>query len=352
MSSCTSSAKRFIAGSCFRKIVLRRSLSFNCKSLSADEEKTGRSGLERNLPQSSLRDGCEKKRVDLHLSRRFGPQEIYADVKGKMTEHKDQMIFSEILNSILTEPKTSTTERPKVTESLQTLFQEGRLRDLSKNSKTKEPQLTGASAAKCAGKTSKFLEPIKRHIASLDTNSAVINYYKNVIVPRFKPHKIHLEEKNSAETPVVSSDTAPHILEYCIKVLCNEYQDLLGALHIFEYSKKHSMEYFVGACLAGPYNEIILLRWRYYRDLYSVVQLSAEMCVNAIPSNEKTIDLLSEIGSEAVRCAKSSDAKYALPLWTTRDDERLAELRRNRTRLISARRCLQYQQKYGPRFFK
>lgn len=164
------------------------------------------------------------------------------------------------------------------------------------------------------------------HVHSLPTNAAVIQYYRDVVVPHYSPAARLPPRPCSPEDPVVTRATAPLLLAECMRVLRAQFADATGAMHLFTLSKQHSLEFFTDACTAGAFNEMLRIRWHEYRSLSDVVALAADMAVNAVKPTLETTELLAEICSEA-------DAHPASPVAWSAD---LRALHRYKARFQTA----------------
>lgn len=293
--------------------------------------------------------------------------ELFSSGEAGRTERKEEMIFKEVLNHVLSSPsrpQTVSKKQPESTtktstplaDSILALFDKQSSEIESKRKPTErsgidslmdsllkpqtEPTLSEEELHKCE-LIAAHLSLVFEHINNLGTNQEIISYYEKIVIPRFDASKkLDLTKDTSPCSPesvFVGSETVALILEKCIGVLATEFKDPLGALHIFELSKHHSIEFFSVACLAEVYNLIIRIRWYDYRDLYAVVNLAAEIAINAIPPTLATTELLSDIYRDAFDSSKGMGATpYGMPLWTGQDARRLEELNRYRTRFQSA----------------
>jgi len=280
---------------------------------------------------------------------------------------KEELIFKEVLGQVLSNnkrtPKNEATTQPlnrnaALSDSILALFDKpepSHNKGTSESSGKSSPSIASLMDGLLQGpetvsltpeeaarqeRTRRRVAPVLLHIDSLPTNVDVVGYFEDVIIPRFIPS---ISENSDLDTPLdplnpqVVPGTVSHLLEKCISSLLNDFSDPLGALHLFETTKHHSIELFTEACSAEVYNLIIRLRWEEYRDLYSVVSLASEIAINAIQPNLETTELLSKIYRDAMDSSKGvSSSALGMPLWSGQDLRRLDELNRYRTRFQSS----------------
>lgn len=299
----------------------------------------------------------------------FGTPEsdLFSSGESGRTKQKEEMIFTEVLNHVLSGPswpQPASKKQPAskqgnstpLADSILALFDKQGADSETKRKPSRSsgidslmdgllrPQAEhtlGAEELKKREAVSAHLSLVFEHIESLKTNKDIISYYETTVIPRFDASQKLDFTKNpdpcSPDSVFVGSETAALILEKCIEVLAEEFKDPIGALHVFEQSKHHSIEFFSVACLAEVYNSIIRIRWYDYRDLYAVVNLAAEIAINAIPPTLATTELLSDIYRDAFDSSKGIGVtSHGMPLWTGQEARRLEELNRYRMRFQSA----------------
>jgi len=76
------------------------------------------------------------------------------------------------------------------------------------------------------------------------------------------------------------------------------FNDLVGAMSLFERVKGLGAESYVVGCSTGAYNEMLQTKWEAYKDVSRVVELVDEMEVNGIEGDQKTMEILRTIIDE------------------------------------------------------
>jgi len=76
------------------------------------------------------------------------------------------------------------------------------------------------------------------------------------------------------------------------------FNDLAGAMSVFERVKGLGAESYVVGCSIGAYNEMLQTKWEAYKDVSKIVELVDEMEVNGIEGSRKTMEILRSIIDE------------------------------------------------------
>jgi hypothetical protein len=137
-------------------------------------------------------------------------------------------------------------------------------------------------------------------------------------------------DDNTSQAPVgkVSfssvADYYPRILQKAMNLLRVQFRNPLAAHTLFQRAKTLSAESYVLGCTTGAYSEWMLVRWKEFRDLGSVVEILEEMGVNGIPGDEKTLRIIDGIVRDVEEWA-SIGPEAIKPLWSG-ERERLGRL--------------------------
>ena len=105
------------------------------------------------------------------------------------------------------------------------------------------------------------------------------------------------EEKGHSKPPSLSASYAD-LLVAGMEILRGNFNDLAGAISIFERTKRLGAESYVVGCSTAVYNQILETKWESFRDMYKIVELIQEMKANAIEPNRKTVEILRAITAE------------------------------------------------------
>ena len=230
--------------------------------------------------------------------------------------------FSEVKASS-TDAKPSGSLSSKLNELLEEDSNMGALNDLMRATANSTKQAEAADLFR------KEAQPVLDHITGLDSNNDVIQFFLNDVTQSF-------ETKRPLNIPgniIITKQTLSLITEHVISILTNRFNDAMGALYVFATAKQRSSKFYHAACKADVYNLIFALKWKCYRELRPLVALVSEMFINAIPGNNKTIDLISAILREAATYSKRSDTNLAL--WSEKDHKDMKALRTYQSRLLS-----------------
>lgn len=289
-----------------------------------------------------------------HLKQNGMPHE---DGSG-VTEQKEEMIFKEVLSHVLSSqrkpaPSPRGESKTPLSDSILALFEKSdttpqpsqnprsgaeSLLDGLLNPRAADPVILAKEKQK-RERANAILANVYQHIDQLPTNKDVLEYFESVALPLYDTAlpKDSPATACPVDRPLVNAETVAYILEKCIIALAKDFKDPVGAIHLFETAKHHSVEVFTEACTADVYNQIISIRWYEYRDLYSVVNLAAEIAINAILPSLETTELLANIYRDAVDSSKGlGKSPYGMPLWTRQEERRILELNRYRMRFQSA----------------
>ncbi|ANB12314.1 Cell division control protein 45-like protein [Sugiyamaella lignohabitans] len=203
------------------------------------------------------------------------------------------------------------------------------------------------------------ISPVLDYIDSLETDQEVVDYYVKHITERFTPESISngLGSNSSSEAadastsqitastnltspvnplePPLTKEYLPFYLVKCMSVLCSSFDDPSEAICLFELSKRVGIEFYACACSVDVYNEMLQIRWEFFRDLYAVESLVSEMHVNAVQGNNRTVDILGNISRDSIDAKHGILGINGVPLWTEEDDERVRKLNQYRLRITA-----------------
>jgi hypothetical protein len=266
-------------------------------------------------------------------------------------QRKSQDIFEKLYDSILQNKDKGTASqasgnKKQLTSTLQALFQQTDKADveLSKEDVTKIPLSMGFKTSKTVELirlqlassaqrqlVENKLSPIMQHLNQMETDYDITNYFENVVLPAFDANAtIANQTVVSVHNPPVTWQSLPIILTKCIDILANDFSSPAGAIALYEITKRRDVEVYAAGCTVEVYNSILRLRWDYYRDIYAVRSVVAEMAVNAVFPDRYTIQILGDIIRDSI------DAKYGIvgicnvPLWTSEEEAIVEELKRYR----------------------
>lgn len=304
-----------------------------------------------STPQSNSSVENELDWSHLKQDHNMSPEDSGA---SNVTEQKEELIFKEVLSQVLSSSQKRKTSqhqgasRTPLSDSILALFEKSETNKNEDEVSSKQPQgnsgtlldsLLNSDVMEQASLqekekrevAEKQLTEINKIIDSLPTNKSLIDFFESDIL------SIYSENSGKSQRPQlrneVNDTTVPYILEKCIRTLNEEFKDPTGAIHLFETTKHCSVDLFSVACSAEVYNQIIKIRWYEYRDLYAVVNLAAEIAINAIPPALETTELLAAIYREAMDSSKGiGSSPYGMPLWTSNEQQQLLELNRYRLR--------------------
>jgi hypothetical protein len=103
---------------------------------------------------------------------------------------------------------------------------------------------------------------------------------------------------SSAEQDVGFPRTYPHMLAHLMKLTRVNFNNPHLSLSFFQYAQTHSVESYLFGCLAAAYNELIITRWKCFRDLDGVDAALREMEVNGVGWDRNTQKEVSAIVEE------------------------------------------------------
>ena len=95
--------------------------------------------------------------------------------------------------------------------------------------------------------------------------------------------------------PPLQSPVYPQMIAYLMRTFREHYRDPNLALYIFKYAQKLSTVSYTFGCSTDAYNELIETRWTAFKDLKGVLAALKEMDVNAVPSNNRTQQVVEQI---------------------------------------------------------
>lgn len=203
------------------------------------------------------------------------------------------------------------------------------------------------------------LEPIFKHLDSMETDYEVSQYYLEKIVKVYKentesgtkhgnnfkskglePRINDIEDLKSLsidpEFPPVSPKVLPLILGAVIRTLMDNFNSPEVALTLFEVSKLQGIDFYVSSCNCDVYNEVLRIKWDAFKDLYTIESLISEMDINGLKGNSDTSEILSSVARYSIDMKQGSVDSAQVPLWSQEDEERLTNLNRYRLRVLEA----------------
>lgn len=306
-----------------------------------------------SAPQSNSSVENELDWSHLKQDHSVSPEESGA---SNVTEQKEELIFKEVLSQVLSSSqKHKSSHRPgasktPLSDSILALFEKSETNKSEDEVSSRQPQgnsgnlldsLVNSDAMEQASLQAKHkrevaeqqLTEINKIIDNMSTNKSLMEFYESDILSAYSQDSDQSRSPNLQLRHEINDTTVSYILEKCIRTLNEDFKDPTGAIHLFETTKHCSVDLFSVACSAEVYNQIIKIRWYEYRDLYAVVNLAAEIAINAIPPVLETTELLAVIYREAMDSSKGiGSSPYGMPLWTSNEQQQLLELNRYRLR--------------------
>ncbi|CAG8486238.1 1864_t:CDS:2 [Funneliformis caledonium] len=89
-------------------------------------------------------------------------------------------------------------------------------------------------------------------------------------------------------------------------LLCNiKFKDPHLALSIFEQTKRRGLLSYVLGCSTRVYNQILLIRWEFWKDIKGIERLLDEMKYNGVSFNDETFKIISDISLEVASYTNS-----------------------------------------------
>jgi hypothetical protein len=125
----------------------------------------------------------------------------------------------------------------------------------------------------------------------------------------------------------------PHILALTIRTLRTNFGNPHLALALFNHAQTLSLESYMSGCLTAAYNEVIIIRWDYFRDLEGVEQAIREMDVIGVgwdKTTRRTVQgVCEEVGRSLRRSAPIDElAKATEVRWKALEKRLQADMRR------------------------
>ncbi|CAG8498496.1 22934_t:CDS:2 [Rhizophagus irregularis] len=115
-----------------------------------------------------------------------------------------------------------------------------------------------------------------------------------------------MNQQNHSEPDNETSDEWKFLFEVYANLLkqsilaCKKFKDPYLALSIFEQVKRRgSLSYQLG-CTTKVYNQILLIRWEFWKDLKGIENLLNEMIENKISFDKETSDIIVSIELEVI----------------------------------------------------
>ncbi|EPS45447.1 hypothetical protein H072_556 [Dactylellina haptotyla CBS 200.50] len=103
------------------------------------------------------------------------------------------------------------------------------------------------------------------------------------------------EEEAVTGNAAVPTSNYPKLLRDVIRVFRTEYQDFSACISVFENIKQLGPESYIIGCSVAVYNEMLLVRWKGYRDIGAVVDLLDEMRLNGVEGNAETAGIVADV---------------------------------------------------------
>jgi len=89
-------------------------------------------------------------------------------------------------------------------------------------------------------------------------------------------------------------------------LMCNiKFKDPYLALSIFEQTKRRGLLSYALGCSTRVYNQILLIRWEFWKDLKGIERLLNEMKYNGISFDDETYKIISSIRLEVISYSNS-----------------------------------------------
>ncbi len=194
------------------------------------------------------------------------------------------------------------------------------------------------------------LNPTFKHMKTFKLDYDLIKFIRENILEKFKIYEVHqkainkklkgeetkvtpndIEINNLKEVlphmPIVDSRTLPLLLQEGIRLLAEEYGCVSGALSMFEEAKKNdNINIYIYGCTTDIYNEIIKIRWEYYKDIFGIDLLINEMELNGIKGNRGTADILKSVSSEMHNIQEGTYSIHGIGIWCDEDTGKLGNI--------------------------
>jgi hypothetical protein len=90
----------------------------------------------------------------------------------------------------------------------------------------------------------------------------------------------------------------PHLIPLLMRTFRDKFRDPHLALSIFDHARHLSIPSYVFGCTTLAYNELIVTRWRCFRDLKGIYDALEEMTVNGVQFNTRTRGLIETVRRE------------------------------------------------------
>ncbi|RIA85419.1 hypothetical protein C1645_830814 [Glomus cerebriforme] len=117
---------------------------------------------------------------------------------------------------------------------------------------------------------------------------------------------IEIDNKKSVELKRVVDDfNRPFPFKYAMLLkqsilICKKIKEPYLALSIFEQTKRRGLLSYLLGCTTEIYNQIILIRWEFWKDLKGIESLLNEMIDNKISFDKETSDIIDSIELEVI----------------------------------------------------
>lgn len=187
-----------------------------------------------------------------------------------------------------------------------------------------------------------LLAPVLDYMCHFETDQELLNYYTTKILrPDVLNSKNTIPELVDPESPPIVPDALPIYLEQLLSNLTHQFDSPNAAITAFELSKRASLEFYTAACDITIYNKMISIKWRYYRDLYSIDSILSEMQANAVFGDEDTISAIGVINSDFQKL------QHQGLRWSREETERMKNMNNERTKLIKQIPKISFNTLYG-----
>ncbi|KAG0641170.1 hypothetical protein HOY80DRAFT_955728 [Tuber brumale] len=270
-----------------------------------------------------------------------------------MITEREREIFTKIFESILSEkssfvPQLRGSERSFPSNSLTQLFESAvgplangneisfgpqstinlssATRGLARASDNKEyPLAVRTAAARAAGlisgpRTAEEVETERTRILHLTllTSSMRMCQTDRELLRWLDDHVFSMASGKDAGSKIPSATYADLLVEAMITFRQN-FNDLVGAMSVFERVKRLGAESYVVGCSTGAYNEMLQTKWEAYKDVSKIVELVDEMKINAVEGSQKTVEILRSIVNEIKKMKSGSMGPGAQSIITDVD---------------------------------
>ncbi|KAF3939242.1 hypothetical protein ABW19_dt0202145 [Dactylella cylindrospora] len=134
-----------------------------------------------------------------------------------------------------------------------------------------------------------------------------------------RPNKLSKPKAVDAGEVVIPSSNYPKLLHNAISMLRTTYRDFPSCVAIFERVKQLGPESYIIGCSIAVYNQMLLVRWKGYRDVQSVLDLLDEMRLNGVQGNVETAGIVSDVLNDIMTFESDSFLPGGVMMWQNGD---------------------------------